>query len=147
MSADLAAGLATALLAGPWEPAPMQRRCREAVGRERTPRWLRQLVVEVLGYHHYPPRDALRELAALLPRFTRRGESGRISRQRLRVRSWTPAPSAMGTVPPAPGWPVTPLDDLFALARLLDVDAGELAWLADVRGMERDAAFPCATTG
>jgi hypothetical protein len=39
-------------------------------------------------------------------------------------------------------WPVTPLPDLAALARLLDLDQGELAWFADARGWERRVAEP-----
>ncbi len=37
------------------------------------------------------------------------------------------------------GSPVPEVPDLAALARLLDVDQGELAWSADVRGLERTA--------
>lgn len=134
MAADLAAGLATAMLGGPWERTAIERRCREAVGRARTPRWVRQLVGEVLGYHHQPPVDAPRELAGLLPLLPAwsRGSS---SRAALRVVTWAPAATAMAST----RWPVTPLDDVGALARLLDLTSGELAWFADVRSMERSA--------
>ena len=137
MAADLAAGLATAMLGGPWERAAIEGRCREAVGRARTPQWLRALTGEVLGYHHRPPLDAPRELAALLvllPAWV----GGERSRRRLRVVHWHPVPTVMRDT----AWPVTRLDDLAALARLLDLDAGELAWFADVRSSERAASEP-----
>lgn len=51
---------------------------------------------------------------------------------------WTPHPTAIARRP----WPVTELPDLAALARLLDVDQGELAWFADLRGWERRCAAP-----
>jgi hypothetical protein len=44
----------------------------------------------------------------------------------------------MGTMP----WPITPVPDLAALAALLDLDAGELAWFADTRGQERRVDEP-----
>jgi hypothetical protein len=34
-------------------------------------------------------------------------------------------------------WPVPDLPSVGALARFLDLDAGQLSWLADVRGLER----------
>jgi hypothetical protein len=39
-------------------------------------------------------------------------------------------------------WPVTRLPDLQALARLLDIDTGELDWFADNRSLERAAGEP-----
>ena len=54
------------------------------------------------------------------------------------VTHWVIEPTAMGTMP----WPVMELPHVGALARLLDVDAGELAWFADTRGLERRADTP-----
>jgi RNA-directed DNA polymerase len=51
---------------------------------------------------------------------------------------WQPVGTAVVRRPAG----VAELPDLAALARLLDVDAGELAWFADVRGLERTAAEP-----
>ena len=51
---------------------------------------------------------------------------------------WVVAPTEMA----ATRWPVTPLPDLGALARLLDLDTGELAWFADTRHLERRSAEP-----
>jgi hypothetical protein len=135
--AHVAAGLATALLAGPWTAPGMRTRVSTALGTRRPARWVHALVEEVLAVHPMAPVDAPRELAAavqLADAFQRRSAF----RPALQVRVWTPRPTGMGRTP----WPVTPLPDLAALARLLDLDAGELAWFADNRGWTRRGPEP-----
>ncbi|HEU5267357.1 MAG TPA: reverse transcriptase family protein [Jatrophihabitans sp.] len=143
-SDQLASGLATALLAGSWTRSQMTRRARSALGLTRVPPWLARLVADVAAAYRDAPADRPRELAAFLqatpawsealgrraPRSRRRGA------RRSRVVQWTPAPTRMVRRP----WPVTELPDVAALARLLDVDQGELCWFADVRGWERTCA-------
>ncbi len=135
----MATGIATALLAGPWHESDMLRRARITLGRRRAPTWLIELVVEVSEAYRDPPYDRPRELAAFLQTTQSwvRAWTGR--RDRLpRIVSLTPTPTRAGEL----RWPVAPLDDLADLARLLDVDQGELAWFADVRGWERHASEP-----
>ena len=129
-------GVAVALLAGDWTLDSMRTRGQDAFGTRA--RWVGVLVTEVLELYRDPPQDRPRELAAViatLPAWQR--ASARRSR-RPRVRSWTPTATAMGRT----RWPVADLPDLGALARLLDIDTGELAWFADVRATERRAAQP-----
>src|SRR4051812_13234179 len=125
----VAVGIATALAAGPWDAPAMANRVSTALGIQRPTPWIRSLVAEVMVVHPVPPVDAPRGLAAVV-RFSEAFRRRVARRPRPRVSVWTPQPTGMGRAP----WPVTPLPDLAALARLLDVDAGELAWFADTRG-------------
>ena len=80
------------------------------------------------------PADRPRELAAVLVRLS----SWDRTNLPARIGHWYLVPTEMGPTP----WPVRPLPTVGALAALLDVDAGELAWFADVRGLERTVAEP-----
>jgi hypothetical protein len=135
--AHAADGLATALLAGPWDATAMTDRARAALGRPRAPKWARTLVEQVLAAYREPPLDRPRELAAYLqtcPAWDLAWQSSRPPR----VVHWTPAPTAITRA----RWPIAPLPDAGALCRLLNVDAAELAWFADVRGLERGSSEP-----
>jgi hypothetical protein len=126
----LAHDLAGAFLAGPWEAEAMAARGRTALGRR--PVWLRDVVQETLEAYHRPPLDRPRELAAYvaivleeLPRPPRRA---RVRRPALFTTRMLGSP-----------WPVPRIDAPGELAERLELDAGQLAWLADVRGLERAA--------
>ena len=127
-----AAGLATALLAGPWERAELRRNCAQALGRRRPPAWVGNLVDQLLDRVDVAPSDAPRALAELLPTLPA-WTAGRTSRTRVPIVAWRPVPTTMGER----RWPVRELDDVSELARLLDVTLAELAWFADVRSLER----------
>jgi RNA-directed DNA polymerase len=135
--AHVADGIATALLAGPWTERAMLGRARHSLGRDRAPRWLRALVAQVVEVYRDPPVDRPRELAAVVR--TRPAWALAWQHRRTpRMVAWTPVATSAGRT----RWPVAPLDDLGALARLLDIDMGELEWFADVRGIERSAREP-----
>jgi RNA-directed DNA polymerase len=133
-AAHTASGTATALLAGPWSRRTMVRRVAVALGFARAPRWIGTLVDEVLAAYAAAPVDRPRELALFVQR-TPGWE--RVPRQPRVVhrqpRATTVARDRFG---------VPPLADAAALARLLDLDHGELAWFADVRGLERTVGEP-----
>ena len=132
-----AAGLATAMLAGDWERAALRANCADAVGRTRVPKWIGALIDQTLVHYPDAPRDAPRALAGfllLLPAW----KTGDVSRARIRLVGWHPARTEMGER----RWPVTALDDVGALGRLLDVTPAELEWFADVRSLERLATDP-----
>ncbi|MGI8761687.1 MAG: reverse transcriptase family protein [Jatrophihabitantaceae bacterium] len=134
---QVAQGVATALLAGPWERASMRSRCGDALGERDIPRWVGALVVQVLEAYRDPPADRPRELAAYLQ--TRPAWELAWQHRRLpRIEHWAPVPSAAAES----RWPVRRIDDDGELARLLDLDVAELAWFADVRSLERRAAEP-----
>lgn len=131
-----AMGIGTALLGGPWRRPEMVRRVAVALGFARAPRWVGLLVGEVLAAYRDAPADRPRELA-LFVRTTQGWARGQEADVPPRVVRWQPRPTAI--VRPRFGG-VTELPDLPALARLLDLDQGELAWFADNRGLERSAS-------
>ena len=134
---QVADGVATALLAGPWTLTGASQRVSTALGLRRPPTWVRSLIDEVMGAYRDAPVDRPRELAAFVA--TTEAWVRRWSRRPPpKVRVWTPRPTSMGRTP----WPVTDLPDLAALARLLDLDQGELAWFADTRGWTRRGGEP-----
>lgn len=135
--AQVADGLATALLAGPWTQQAMTRRAADALGRRAPPKWLIALVEVTRDAYRDRPGDRPRELAGFL-QSQQAWSMGWASRRRPRIVRWTPVPTEIVTRP----WPVTELPDLVALANLLDVDQGELAWFADVRSWERRVPEP-----
>ncbi|MGY2066097.1 reverse transcriptase family protein [Blastococcus sp. SYSU DS0619] len=133
----VAAGIATALLAGRWRRPPMVRRVAVALGYRRAPRWVGTLVGEVLDAYRHPPADRPRELARFL-RTTQGWARGQEADVPPRVVHWAPVPTSVVR----PRLPTVELSDLDVLARLLDLDQGELAWFADARNLERTAAEP-----
>ncbi|HEY5049943.1 MAG TPA: reverse transcriptase family protein, partial [Acidothermaceae bacterium] len=126
-----------ALLAGPWDAPGMRRSVTSALGRDRQPRWVQRLVSQVLEVYPSPPRDSPRELADVLQSLPA-WLAGEQSSRPPHVTHWVTEPTAMGAMP----WPVMALPHLAALCRLLDVDAGELEWFADTRGLERQVGMP-----
>jgi len=133
----VASGLATAMLAGPWSRVAMLSRTRVALGRPRAPRWLSDLVDQVMAAYREAPQDRPRELAGYLqacPAWPKAWEH----RRPPRIVTWTPAPTRIVKR----RWPVAELHDHAALAALLDVDQGELSWFADVRSLERHCPEP-----
>ncbi len=127
---ELGRVLAAAFLAGEWEPDAMAARGRSAIGR-RT--WLRDVALEVMAAYDRPPRDRPRELAAYIAIvLEERPRSPRVARV---LHEWIAHPTTVR----AP-WPVPRIDSVGELAERLELDAGQLAWLADVRGLERRAS-------
>lgn len=122
----LGPALAEALLAGEWEHGAMLARAKAVL--VRAPRRLPELVRDVRSAYPKPPLDAGRELAAFIDRVLVVGP-----RERPRVVRRMPYDADMVRRP----WPVAPLATPQDLAALLGVDAGTLAWLADVKGLER----------
>ena len=133
--AGVARALAAAFLAGEWERAAMASRAAETLGRR--PRWLGVVVDDARAAHPTRPADAPRALAAVIDRsLLTLAEGDRLPKPPRRV----PAGHLVPEMGPA-RWPVpaaaTPAD----LAALFDLHPGELAWLADRRGLERRAAL------
>jgi RNA-directed DNA polymerase len=132
-------GIATALLGGPWRRPGMVRRTAVALGYARAPRWVGTLAGEVLAAYPQAPSDRPGELA-LFVRTTEGWARGQAADVPPRVVRWQPRGTAVVRRP----FPVAELPDLAALARLLDLDQGELAWFADLRGLQRAATGPLA---
>jgi hypothetical protein len=125
------------MLAGAWTRPDLIARTKAALGRRTAPKWQATLVDQILDAYRDAPTDRPRELAAYLQ--TR--PAWRLARQHrrpLRIVEWTPVPTTLATRP----WPVVELPDLAALARLFDIDQGELAWFADNRLLQRSVPEP-----
>jgi RNA-directed DNA polymerase len=116
--------LASAFLSGKWEEQPMWARGRAVYGF--APRWLRRVVREVLVAYPHPPADRPRELAEFI------AFALRDNRPPHPVRYPLVSPRMVRTP-----WPVPRIDTTGELADRFELDAGQLAWLADVRGLER----------
>ena len=119
--------LASAFLGGVWEEQPMWARGRRVYGH--APRWLRRVVREVLAAYPRPPEDRPRELAAYIELVL----GDELLPHAVRFPFFSPR-----TVR-AP-WPVPRIDTTGELAERFELDAGQLAWLADVRGLKRHVA-------
>jgi RNA-directed DNA polymerase len=129
----VAAAVAAAFLDGEWERLGMADRAAPALVRR--PRWLDAVAAEAVQAYRDPPRDRHRELVALIDRaLARRDAEGLLPRPPRRVRTAVFAPG-MGRM----RWPVLPIETRTDLAQTLDLHPGELAWLADRRGLERRA--------
>ena len=136
-AAGTSAGIAAALLGGRWRRPEMVRRTTVALGRDRAPRWVGTLVGEVLDAYRDAPVDRPRELAAFV-RTTTGWARARTAVPEPRMVRWRPTPTALVRRP----YGVAELPDLSALARLLDLDSGELAWFADTHRLERTVSEP-----
>lgn len=132
---ELSAGLAAAFLSGPWNRTSLRQSAEIALSQR--PRWLAPLVDEILSAYPRRPGDRPRELARYLGTALRRraqviavaaGPGGP-----PRIKSWLAFESSMGRC----RWPVPPITDQGELAERLELDPGQLAWLADARGLER----------
>jgi RNA-directed DNA polymerase len=120
--------LAAAFMRGTWEEEPMWRRGRAVYGH--APRWLRPVVRAVLAGYPRPPVDRPRELAAFIATVLDRRDGIALRSPPVQMPSFSPR---MGPMP----WPVPRIETTGELAERLELDAGQLAWLADVRGLER----------
>src|SRR4051812_38161373 len=126
----LAAALGAAFLAGRWSEAAMVRRGSQVF--DARPHWLLPVAREVLAAYHRPPADRPRELAAYIALVLEERRSGVPAPRIRRHLGFEPA---MGRTP----WPVPAIASPGALAALLGLEIGQLLWLADARGLERDA--------
>jgi hypothetical protein len=127
----LARALTGAFLAGSWDYEALIARAADSL--EPTPPWLPHLARAVLADHPRAPREEPRVLVRMIELELRS------RRYRLapwpRVHRWLGAYTEMAFR----RWPVPVLDDVGALGELLDIDQSQLAWMADVKGLERTA--------
>ena len=132
----LAGALADAMLAGPWERAPLVTRMRRVIGRR--PVWLTTLAAEVLLAYPRPPADRPRELRSFV--LVSAAFGGELSRDRplpvpvVRLTS----PTVMVRRP----FRTPVLDHVGSLAERLDLTVDELERLADTRLLARRARSP-----
>ena len=130
---QVAQALAIAMVSGSWTRADLLLRTRVALGRQRPPGWLLTLVDDVLDAYRDRPDDRPRELAAYLLTRPAWVKAWAQRSRRPHIVELAPVPSSEDRR----RWPTTLIRDHADLARLLDIDQGELAWFADTRSLER----------
>lgn len=126
MRPDLARALASGFLAGPWTRSGLVDSGASVLGRRR--QWLAPLARQTLDLYRRPPLDRPRELAtviASLPAAARAAGDRPVSHPPASTRMLTNR------------WGLPALDDLAALARLVDLTIPELGWFADPRRLAR----------
>ena len=122
--------LASAFLAGQWDPPLMARRGRETMGGKRG--WMIHLARAVRSEYPEPPSDRPRELAEFIAAVPYYRRAERRQKEPWTVRQWTAEPLIMV----APRWGVPVVDDLAALAAWLGVTPAHLDWFADRWSLE-----------
>jgi RNA-directed DNA polymerase len=128
----LAFELAKSMLAGPWTVDAVG----EAVGAHllQWPSWLDPLALHVVSVYRRAPTNRPGALAHVIEVFLAEHSAGPEAREPPPVRraaTGAPAPRARHD------WPVARIPSTPALAEALELSDGQLAWLADVRSLER----------
>ena len=122
---DVALALASAFLAGEWEPIRMTARGRAAMGGKRA--WMVHLARAVRHQYPEPPLDRPRELADFIAATRTYERAARRQREPWTVVQWTAEPVRMLGSP----WPVPVIHDIPGLAAWLGVTVPHLDWFAD----------------
>jgi hypothetical protein len=136
----LADELADAFLTAPWKLDSVAE--SGAARLDQWPSWMTALAMRVIAVHRTPPLDRREALFELIVGFLaerRAPDDGTDPPQILRhlvatgplasSRDWRPGLSH--------GWAIAEIASVPSLADLLELSEGQLAWLADVRGLER----------
>ncbi len=127
--------MAYAFLAAPtWDRPSLTEAGRDTVGRPY--RWIAPIIRTVLAAYRSAPADQPRALARLIATvepFQRGLHHAEMNAQPVRIRQLRFEPTEMASS----RWPVPIVDDLAALARLLEVPPDQLDWLADLKGRQR----------
>jgi hypothetical protein len=110
--------LAEAMLTARWQEEAVAEAC--AVALAHWPSWLDALALRVVSDHHGPDEDDRDMLVATVDAFLVKRRAGS---EQVRF-----------------DWPVARLDSVPELADALELSDGQLAWLADVRSLERTVA-------
>jgi RNA-directed DNA polymerase len=134
----LAGVLARALPGGAWTAEALAERGAGVL--DRWPRWMTALAMEVVAVHRSPPSGRSDVLVSLIASYLEGlREDGEPMPEAI---EWIAAPERPPpSVPPRPrlrhDWPIARIGSVAALAETLELSPGQLAWLADVRGLER----------
>ncbi|MGA9858947.1 MAG: reverse transcriptase family protein [Solirubrobacteraceae bacterium] len=135
---ELAHELTGAFLAGPWKADLIAE--SGAACLDRWPSWMTALAIRVAVVHRTPPVNRRGELFALIVTFLEERRAPDDEREPPRVlRVLADAPSLRPADRPRlqHEWAIAAIGSVGELAERLELSDGQLAWLADVRGLER----------
>jgi RNA-directed DNA polymerase len=133
----IARELTHAFLDGPWTVEGLSE--RGAGSLDRWPSWITALAMTVTAVYRSAPAAGTTPLTGLIESFlaARPADDQPQPPQLIRLVAPVPAGSPQRRPPLARDWPVAVIESVPALAELLELSPGQLAWLADVRGLER----------
>jgi RNA-directed DNA polymerase len=135
---ELANELTDAFLATPWKVDLIAE--SGAACLDRWPSWMSALAMCVAAVHRTPPLDRRGELFQLIMTFLgeHRAPDGEREPPRILRLSVDRSPgSAVARPQLEHGWAIADIASVPELAELLELSDGQLAWLADVRSLER----------
>ncbi|HEX9199178.1 MAG TPA: reverse transcriptase family protein [Acidobacteriaceae bacterium] len=121
------------MLAGEPSVDGIKDRCARTLGRKW--RWLGPLARRYRKEFAGQTRPRLRNVVAFLARDQGFAQARRIHGDKLRVVDWLGEPQQMQPVAAAKGWGVPEIGTPGALAEWLGVEASELEWFADLKGL------------
>jgi RNA-directed DNA polymerase len=98
-------------------------------------RWLRPLAQRYIKAFTARPRPRERDVVRFLVDDRGFQRAGSKYSQELRVEKWLSQPQQMQPVRAAESWQVPSIESVGALAEWLGVEAGELKWFADLKGL------------
>ena len=130
----LANELTAAFLSAPWTVEGVAE--SGAACLSRWPEWMTVLAMRVVAVHRAPPADRRPELFELVLAFLEQHRPSQLGESPPAIlRLLHDRPLSSGTF--VPDGPLPAIASVRELAELLELSDGQLAWLADVRGMER----------
>jgi RNA-directed DNA polymerase len=136
--AALADELADAFLASRWQMVEL---AESGSGRlDRWPAWMDALALHVVAVDLTAPIGRRRELARLIATFLSEQSATPGESERPRIVRLMGSHDVLGEArqtSPCRDWPIAAVESVGALAERLELSPGQLAWLADVRGLER----------
>ena len=125
--------LARAMLAGPWHLPDIAEEAAAELAH--WPTWLDALALHVMAVYRRAPARGPGGLAHLIEDFLTEHRAGPEVREPPPIRR--EATAGAPTPRPRRDWPIARIPSVCALADVLELSDGQLAWLADVRSLER----------
>src|SRR5882724_3305629 len=130
----LQAALARSILAGETAPEQIAARCGRTLGRQW--RWLRSLAQRYVRRFEHQVRPRRRDVVQFLRDDKGFQRAYRAYAGELWVAEWIAEAQRMQPVAAARAWNIPPIESAGELANWLQLDAGELEWFADLKGLE-----------
>lgn len=132
----LAEELAGAFLAGRWRAEDLAERGSASL--DRWPEWMEDLAFAAAGTARIAPLESRDELVAFIEAFLKRRPDNPDHPEPPAILGHLPRSAQAATF--AHHWPIAQIESVVALAERLELSIGQLQWLADARGLERNVS-------